>query len=119
MAKVISYVKEPISIVAPDGSWANWAINTSYDNAEFDLATGQTDYDVSAGQANAFNNIEIARYICIRTNETITLKCNAITNNSITITSSDSPFVINTLEVTNLFITNASGSTASIKTYLV
>lgn len=117
--KWTSYTKEPQSVVAPDGSWPNWAINTSYDNVEFTLATGQTDYDVSAGQADAFSNITTARYISVRTNETITLKCNATTNHSITITSSDSPFIVNTLEITNLYITNASGSTAAIKIYLV
>jgi len=118
MAKWISYTKTPNSVVDPSGAYPNWAVQTSYDNAEFNLATGQSDYDVSAGQSNAFSNVTTARYISIRTDNEITVKCNSASNNSITVTSSDSPLIIDTLEVTNIYITNGSGSTAAIKIFL-
>ncbi len=114
-AKVTSYGTTPHSVCHPDGSWLGNSVNTSYDNAEFILATGQSDYDVGTNESSAFSNVTTARYCEIRTDQTITVKLNATTNDSITITSSDSPYVINNIETTNLYITNASGSTANIK----
>ena len=55
---------------------SQWEDQITYDNAEFNLATGQTDYDVSAGQSDAFSNVTTAKYISIRTNQTITVKLN-------------------------------------------
>lgn len=114
-----SYGSTPISVVHPNGSWlgANGPIGATYDNAEFTLATGQTDYDVSAGQSSSFNNITTASYIEIRTDQTIIVKFNETTNDSYTITSSDSPAKFNVF-ATNIYITTASGSTAAIKIWL-
>ena len=111
MVKVTSYGTTPHSVVHPDGSWLGGAVNTVYDNAEFTVANGLTDVDKSS----IFSNITTARYCEIRTDQTITVKLNAITNDSITITSSDSPYTFNDLEITTLYVTNASGSTANVK----
>lgn len=121
MAKISSgnYVEHPQSVCGPDGSHPNWMVNTVYDNAEFTVANGTTDYDVSANEAKAFNNVPLARYVSIRTDVTITVKFNATTNDSITITSSDSPLTLDVLEVSNIYISNASGSTANIKILLL
>ena len=112
------YGKTPISVVNPDSSLLSRPVNDVYDNAEFTLANGQTDYDVKVGESDAFNNIETATLIEIRTDKTITVKFNSTSNDSYTITSSDSPAVFDTLEVTNIFISNASGNTANIKVFL-
>ncbi len=113
---VSSYGTTPQSVCNPDGSFiGGTASNDVYDNAEFTLATGLSDYDANAGVANAFSNITTARYTEIRTDQTITVKLNSTSNHSITITSSDSPYMIDNLEITNVYITNASGSTANIK----
>ena len=119
MSKVTSYVTHPQSVVGPDGSHPNWLVNTVYDNAEFTVATATTDYNVSTNESDAFNNVSLARYVSIRTDQTITVRLNSTSNNLITITSSDSPLTVNTLEVTNVFVSNSSGSTANVKILLM
>lgn len=119
MAKVTSFVKHPQSTCAPDGSHYAGEVNTSYDNAEFLLSSGQPEYDVKTSVTDAFSNITTARYVSIRTDQTITVKFNDTGNHSITITSSDSPLTIDTLEVTNIYILNTSGSAANIKILLM
>jgi len=99
-----------------------WEPRIDYDNSEFSLATGQTDYDVATNQTYAWNNVTVAKYMTIRTDQTITIKLNSDSNDAITVTSSDSPYVFDYeklgLEITNVYITNASGSTAAIKIFL-
>jgi len=94
-----------------------------YDNAEFTVSNGTTNYDVGTNESDAFNNVTVAKYISIRTDQTITVKLNATTNDAITITSSDSPMTFKYedlgLEVRAIYISNASGSTAAIKILLV
>lgn len=124
MSKATSFVKHPYSVVAPDGAHPSWKVNTLYDNAEFNVTTATTDYNVKTNQTTTFGGASskvgvLARYISIRTNKTITVKFNATGNHSITITSSDSPLTLDNLEVSNIFISNASGDTAAIKVFLM
>ena len=99
-------------------------VSINYDNAEFSVATGTTNYDVKSNQASTFGGATsdvgtIANYVAIRTDKTISIKMNNTSNSSITISSFDSPFVINgAIEVGNIYITNNSGSTANIKLLL-
>jgi hypothetical protein len=86
-----------------------------YDSAEFTLATGQTNYDVKANQAASFANIKVYKRLEIRTNVTLSVKFNSTSNAAVTISATDSPYTMEWLEVTNIYITNSSGSTASIK----
>ncbi len=86
-----------------------------YDSVEFTLSAGSTDYNLDANQSNAFANVRPWKRTLIRTNVTISIKINSTSNHSITISNLDSPFEIDWQEVTNLFITNSSGNTASIK----
>lgn len=104
-----------------------------YENLEFNLSTGQTDYSLVTNQlsptgsfnsyfgavngANASGGREATR-AQIRTNQTISVKLNSTSNNSITISSTDSPFVIDGIKITDIFITNGSGSTAAVKILL-
>lgn len=93
----------------------------TYDSAEFNLSTGQTDYDVAANVTGAFSNIKNAHSIIIRTNKTITIKLNDDANASITITAAEGSLTIDRkmgFEITNVLITNASGVTAAIKILL-
>ena len=93
----------------------------TYDSAEFNLATGQTDYDVADNVSGAFSNIKNAHSIIIRTNKTISVKLNSTDNASITITAAEGSLTIDRkigFEVRNVFVTNASGVTAAIKILL-
>lgn len=99
----------------------------SYENIEFNLATGQTDYDLAANQPtfltffgpeSAATSTANGRYpssIQIRTNATISVKLTSTSMHAITITSTDSPFTIVGCLIKNVYITNNSGSTAAIK----
>mgnify|MGYP003395388456 FL=1 len=93
-----------------------------YENIEFNVTTGTTNYDVASNQTTflsnfGVNNVEgrMPSRLYIRTNNTISVKLNATTNHAITITSTDSPFQIEGVEYTNVYITNNSGSTAAVK----
>lgn len=96
-----------------------------YENIEFNVATATTDYDVDAQQPTFLVNFgplnvvnEYPTSVGIRTNQTISVKLNGTSNHAITIASTDSPFVIKGVKITNIFITNNSGSTAAIKLFL-
>jgi hypothetical protein len=88
---------------------------SKYDSVEFNLNHGSSDYDVDDNQANFRSKIKVYRRIDLRTNATITIKINSVSNQSITVSPTDSPYKIDFVEVYNLFITNNSGSTAAIK----
>ena len=86
-----------------------------YDSMEFTLASGITDYDVRANVTGAYENYNLYTTINIRTTEDITIKFNSTGNRAVTI-SDNRPFELdNMLEITNMYISNSSGSTASIK----
>jgi hypothetical protein len=96
-----------------------------YESIEFNVSTGQTNYDVASNQATfgtIFGEGKVvpspAREMILRTDQTITVKLNSSSNHSITVTAGDSPFSYQG-EVSNVYITNASGSTASIKLLLL
>ena len=94
----------------------DFPLSQKYESIEFDLATGQTNYNVATQQANAFSNFASWSSCYIRTNQDITIKLNATSNHTITIRKYESPFHLpQEIEITNIFITNASGSTAEIK----
>lgn len=114
MAKLTSFIQHPQAVCGPDGERLNNEVKTVYDNAEW--ATGTvTDYDVKGGQAKAFNNVTVARYVSIRTSAAITVKLNATGNDGISV-AANTTLNIDTLEVTNIFITAAA--TANVKLFL-
>lgn len=99
----------------------------SYESIEFNLPTGQTDYDLAVNQATFLtvfgpevnsgdtHNGRYPTYVLIRTNNTISVKLNATTGQSITIASTDSPLAIVGVQIRDMFITNNSGNTAAVK----
>lgn len=93
--------------------------NGSYDAAEFTVSTATTNYDVESNQSALWNNIDSPAYLNFRTDQTVIVRFNDISYPPVTITSTDSPFILqNGLPVDNVFITNTSGSTANIKIFM-
>lgn len=93
-----------------------------YDSVEFQLATGQTNYNVKVNQVTSFINAPRAHSLIIKTDQTITIKFNSTSNSSHTISRGEGSLTITRnmgFEVTNIFITNSSGNTANIKILLV
>lgn len=92
-----------------------------YESIEFNVNTATTDYDLDSQQATflavfgAANNGRCPTYVEIRTNNTISVKLNSTSNHAITIASTDSPYVIAGVLISNIYITNNSGSTAAVK----
>jgi hypothetical protein len=85
-----------------------------YDSASFTVNTGTTDYNVDSSVAAMFTNVPKAYFTEIRTNQNISVKLNATTNTAIVINSADSPYIIDQVAVKNIFISNSSGSNATI-----
>jgi len=93
-----------------------------YENVEFALADSTTDYDLDVNESDFLTDFgptnvvgSYPSWVEIRTDQTITVKLNLATNDSITITSTDSPMTINGTEIINMFLTNSSGSVANVK----
>lgn len=95
-----------------------------YESIEFSLSTGESDYDLDSNQSeflavfkqDATGN-KWPTKIIFRTDQTISFKLNSTSDDSITVTSTDSPFTIDGVEIRNVYITNSSGSTAAIKLF--
>ena len=99
-------------------------VNELYDVYDFvpsfTIATATTDYDLKTQQATAFKNLSRAWLVIIWTDQDLTIKFNATTNPAITVPMGESPFEFrNIIEVSNIYISNASGETANIKVMLV
>ena len=90
-------------------------LSRSYDSVEFSLATAQTNYDVKDNQTASFKALKTYTTIVIRSNKEITVKINASDNSAITEERGIPMSLESMLEITNIFITNASGDTASIR----
>jgi len=90
-----------------------------YDSVEFNVPASTTNYDVDANVADAFTNVPVARFVELITNCDITVRFNLNTNHGITVLATDGKLNIlpdrERLKVTNIFITNATAGTATIK----
>ena len=79
-----------------------------------------TQADLDAQQAAAFANIPTWMSCTIRTDKALTIRLNSATNPAITVNEYESPFHLKLdIEITNIYITNTSGSTANIRIFLV
>jgi hypothetical protein len=86
----------------------------------FAVANATTDYDLKTQQSSAFKNLCKAWLIIIWTDNDISIKFNSTDNPSIAVPADQSPFEFrNIIEVSNIYISNVSGSTANIKVMLV
>ena len=95
-----------------------------YDSKKFTLADGQTNYDVKTNIAELFDNIAVAKRVVIKSDVTLTFRFNNVNLPTFEMVvagvKNESPFQLpkDFLDVTNIFITNASGSTANIEVIL-
>ena len=90
-----------------------------YDWAEFTLSNGQTNYDVKANQATLFSNILVPRNVVIETTRNITARFNRTNLPAIKIDAGASPVELKgILDIRNIYLTNASGSDATIRILL-
>lgn len=92
-----------------------------YESIEFTLNNGQTNYDLDSQQSGFLAKFGPGNVVgqypteaIIRTDQTITVKFNNTSNDSITVTATDSPFVWHG-EIVNIYLTNASGNNAAVK----
>ncbi len=107
-----------------DGVFPLKVVNEIYDIYDFvnsfTVATATTDYDLDAQQSAAFLNVPKAWLAIIWTDQDISIKFNSTSNPSIAVPAGESPFEFkNIIAITNIYISNASGSTANIKVMLV
>lgn len=99
-------------------------IEQYYDNVELNVASGTTDQQLSA-QGTTFqrklnttsNSTENATSVTIRTNQTISVRLNQLANDLITISSTDSPYEISGIKIIDMWISNNSGSTATVRLF--
>jgi len=86
-----------------------------YEAGSFTVATGQTNRDIRANEPTLWKSINQATAVRISTDQTVTLRFNDATYWPIVMTSSQSPMMFDRVRVSNLYVTNASGSTANMK----
>lgn len=92
----------------------------TYDYVSFTVADGITNYDLKTQQSTAFKNVPKATGIIIWHDQDITIRFNSTAMPAITHEMVNSPHEwFDKLLITNVYITNASGSTANIKVFLV
>jgi hypothetical protein len=95
------------------------SFNTRYDAVTTTVATGQTNRDMKANNATLFLNVTEARFLRIVTDQTISIRFNSTDMPAIVMTATESPRKFTRIEeglaISNIFISNASGSTANVK----
>ena len=102
-------------------SFTNSYIDGIYDFAEFSLPTATTDYDVKSNQSALFSNILVAKKIFIWSTQNISFKFNSsgYTAIPLDVGNGESPFEGKDIFlVKNIYLTNASGSSSTIKILL-
>ena len=88
---------------------------SKYDSVEFTLPLNSTNYDLGANQAAWHANVK-EMYGCVQiiTSQTVGIKFNSTANPTVTITSSQSPFLVDFLQVSNMFLTNTTAADMKI-----
>ena len=90
-----------------------------YDWASFTVTTGTTNYDVLTNVTNLFKNVKNARRILIWHNQDISVRFNNTAYPAITHEAVYEPHEWNDiLKVSNIYITNSSGATVTVKIFL-
>ena len=88
------------------------------DSASFNVTNGQSDYDVKANVAAAFDNVAVYRRLEIRVDGPVTIKFNKTTNPAVEVDSVDSPYVVPfDMDITDVYISNSSGKTVAVKLF--
>lgn len=93
--------------------------NTTYDAVSTTVANGQTNRDMKANNATLFANVDKARFCRITADQTVTIRFNSTSMPWIVMTATESPRKFTRAEewliITNIYVTNASWSTANMK----
>jgi len=88
------------------------------DSASFNVTNGQSDYDVKTNVAAAFSNVKVYKRLELRVDGQITVKFNNTSNPAVQIDNVDSPYVVPfEMDITDLYISNASGRTVAVKLF--
>lgn len=88
----------------------------NYENKEFTLATGQTNYDYSL-VSGAFVTLPGYTTVNIRSDKAITVRFNSTSSDTVSISAGDTLELDHLIFITGIYITNASGDTAAIKVF--
>lgn len=99
--------------------WEDENFHEIYDWASFTVNNATTNYDVKANVAALFSNIPRAKGCVIQTDKDISVRFNNTAYPAIVLTTDTQPGEwINKIAIRNIYITNASGSTANISIML-
>lgn len=82
----------------------------------FTVANGASDLNIREAVDGPFNGMTYFYHLKITTDQTITVRFNFDDEPTVEITAAMSPYTLEWVAVDNLFISNASGSTANIVT---
>lgn len=94
--------------------------NDGYDFTTFTLTNGTTDYDLKANQANLFKNLVQARGIVVISTQSIGIKINNTAFPLIAISVGQMPWeFLGYKIIKNAFLTNTSGSDATVEILLL
>ncbi len=95
-----------------------------YENVEITVASGGGAQQLSTlgttFQSKFKNDAadgDYATMVTIRTSQTISVQLNSTSYDSITVTSTDSPFEISGIKIQDMWITNSSGSPAAVRLF--
>ena len=92
----------------------------TYDYASFTVADGVTNYDCDAQQSALFKNAPQAFGIIIWADQDLTIRFNDTDMPGIVHEAIYAPHEwFDKLKISNVYITNASGSTANVKVFLI
>ena len=94
-------------------------LQSTYNSTSFSVPTATTDLDVKSTVSGSFWYQGNCTWMRLTTDQTITVKLNSTANPWIIITSSESPFVLSQqIAISNVYISNVAGTTASVKLLL-
>jgi predicted HAD superfamily phosphohydrolase len=80
----------------------------TYDAASFTVANGQTNRDIRDSESALFDKVPEAHKMIISTDQTVTLRLNDTSYGAIVMTSTESPKVFDSVNIANIYVTNAS-----------
>ena len=91
-----------------------------YDYKEFTLSNGETNYDVKENVLGLFLYVAIAKNVMMKTNKNLSFKFNHTSLESVDFKRSDSPAQVSDgfMDITNIYLTNASGEDATVQIWL-
>lgn len=99
-------------------------IERYYDNVEINVLSNNTAQQLSTlgttfrHYLNSVNNSqEDPTSVVIRTSQTISVQLNSTSADKITVNSTDSPYEISGVKITDMWITNNSGATAAVRLF--